>query len=376
MTMSLSPEDRAIRAICTKNFHQALWLPETADHPKLKVTYSTTTNFDDVDLPAVLFIGPMFGTRWSSLHFDKLARDSGVRLICVDRPSFGGSTPVTIDIRMRVWLETVPVLLQKVGVKHVALMTHSAGTIYTLNTLIHHRHFLDPRAPYAGFMSPYAPFAHTGATLPTVAAKLPTGLLDSWAGLTTFVNTKVVPSAAWSGGIISSCAALFSFSGSTEVPGSEASTTTTLVEQYGFDNETAEIIAKLSIKFQFAESNMGGNEEAKLCLCKCDDADWGDAADYSGCIRKIAANEAARSGGRPKLRIEAFFAASDVMTARRGQEFIEQCWQNDEVKGKVDFATTTLPDTNHDSVLIDYEKGALRTVFERIAELHGNSESR
>jgi hypothetical protein len=81
----LSSEDRAIRVICTKGFHQALWLPETVHHPKLKVTFSTTTNFDNIDLPVILFVGPMFGTRYNSLHFDRLARDSSVRLICVDR---------------------------------------------------------------------------------------------------------------------------------------------------------------------------------------------------------------------------------------------------------------------------------------------------
>lgn len=83
--MPFSLEDHAISIICKKHFHQALWLPGTANHSKLKVTYSTTTNFDNVSLPAILFIGPMFGTRWDALHFDKLARDCGVRVICVDR---------------------------------------------------------------------------------------------------------------------------------------------------------------------------------------------------------------------------------------------------------------------------------------------------
>jgi hypothetical protein len=82
---SLSPEDEAIRIICADNFHQSLWLPETANHPKLKVTYSTTTNFDDLSLPVVLFVGPIFSTRWFSLHFDKLARECGLKVICVDR---------------------------------------------------------------------------------------------------------------------------------------------------------------------------------------------------------------------------------------------------------------------------------------------------
>jgi len=78
-------EDQAIRAVCANHLHQVLWLPETADHPKLRVTYSTTTNFDNAGLATILFVGPMFGTRWESLLFDKLARDCRVRVICVDR---------------------------------------------------------------------------------------------------------------------------------------------------------------------------------------------------------------------------------------------------------------------------------------------------
>ena len=64
----------------------------------------------------------------------------------------GGSTPVAINIRMKVWLETVPALLQKLDVEHVSLMTHSAGAMYTLNTLLHHRAFLDPKAPSVVFL--------------------------------------------------------------------------------------------------------------------------------------------------------------------------------------------------------------------------------
>jgi hypothetical protein len=53
---------------------------------------------------------------------------------------------------MQVWLETVPALLSKVGVEHVSLVTHSAGTVYTLNTLLQHRGILDPEAPYVAFL--------------------------------------------------------------------------------------------------------------------------------------------------------------------------------------------------------------------------------
>ncbi|KAF2866832.1 hypothetical protein BDV95DRAFT_199452 [Massariosphaeria phaeospora] len=372
MSSLLSSEDRAIRMVCAKHFHQALWLPETTDHPKLKVTYSTTTNFDDVSLPVILFIGPMFGTRWYSLHFDKLARDCGARVICVDRPAFGGSTPVTISIRMRIWLETIPVLLQRLDVKHIAIVTHSAGAIYTLNTLFRHRSFLDPTAPYVAFLAPYVPIAHSGATLTTILAKLPTNLLDSWAGLNTFINNNILPGTSWSGGIISSSAALLSSSASTDVPGADISTSTTPFEQYGFNKDTAKLIETLSSKYQFTECTTGANEEVKLCLQKCDDADWGEAADYSSCIRKIADNEKAlgsRELNAAKVTVEAFFGGSDMMIAQRGQKYFEECWLSDGVEGKVDFTTSTFPEANHDSVLFDQKKGALKIVFERIVSL-------
>lgn len=223
--------------------------------------------------------------------------------------------------------------------------------------------------------APFVASAHSGATLPTITAKLPTKVLDSCAGLNTFINNKIIPSASWSGGIISSTTALLSFPASTDIPGAETSTSTTPFERYGFDKDTAKLIEKLSSKYQFAESTTGANEELKLCLRKCDDADWGEAADYSSCIRKIAVNEAAIGSREPnaaKVNVEAFFGGSDIMIAKRGQEYFEQCWQSDGVKGKVNFTTSTLPEANHDSLLIDQKKGALKIVFERIAELGKN----
>ena len=59
---------------------------------------------------------------------------------------------MTIKLRMRVWIETVPVLIQQLGVQHVALVAHSAGTLYTLNTLLYHRSLLDSETPYVAFL--------------------------------------------------------------------------------------------------------------------------------------------------------------------------------------------------------------------------------
>lgn len=83
-----SARDRALRTLSAGHFHQCLWLPQTTDHPRLRVTYATTSNFSDETLPAILFIGPMFGSRYLTLEIDKLARDCGVRVIVPERHVF------------------------------------------------------------------------------------------------------------------------------------------------------------------------------------------------------------------------------------------------------------------------------------------------
>lgn len=77
----------AIQTLCAKHLHQCFWLPanERLNHGKLRVTYSTTSNFEDQSLPVALFHHPMFGGRYTLLAFDRLAREKGVRIIAPDR---------------------------------------------------------------------------------------------------------------------------------------------------------------------------------------------------------------------------------------------------------------------------------------------------
>lgn len=69
----------ATRRLAQRHLHQSFW------HESLRVTFATTSNFDQNDLPVVLFAGPMFGNRYHLLTFDKLARTTGVRAIYPDR---------------------------------------------------------------------------------------------------------------------------------------------------------------------------------------------------------------------------------------------------------------------------------------------------
>lgn len=78
-------EGEAIRMLAAGNLHQRLWIPQTDSHDRLRVTFSTTKNFHNDALPTVLFIGPMFSTRWFAADLDSLCEQAGVRTICVDR---------------------------------------------------------------------------------------------------------------------------------------------------------------------------------------------------------------------------------------------------------------------------------------------------
>lgn len=221
--------------------------------------------------------------------------------------------------------------------------------------------------------APWVPNVHSGAFLPTLAAKMPSSLLDSYADLITFIDSKIIPSASWSGEFISSTAALLSISASAGISRAETSTSTAPFERQGFAKITAKFIDKLSLKYRFAESTTGANEEVKLCLRKCDDADLAEAADYSQCICKIAANEAAlfysREPNSAKLCVEAVFSGMDNMVSKRGREYFQRCWESVRIEGKFDLFCRMNPKADHNSVLDNGEKGGIQNVFIDIAKL-------
>lgn len=67
-------------------------------------------------------------------------------------PGMGGSTSVPLEQRLAIWLETVPAILAHLSIEHVTLASHSAGTIYLLNTLYHCRSILPPDKPVVSLL--------------------------------------------------------------------------------------------------------------------------------------------------------------------------------------------------------------------------------
>jgi hypothetical protein len=198
----------------------------------------------------------------------------------------------------------------------------------------------------------------------TIASKIPSPVIDCLSGLQGFVMSKVAPTLSFSGGLISSSAALL---GSKPDPNAETQVGSDedAASKYDVDIETAKLIGSHAVKSLLAEDTTAGNEEAKLCLMKGGRADWGVLADYEACVRSIADDEG--DGVAAKLRVDAAFAASDLIVGKGGQEYFEKCWRQEGMAGKVDFESRTYEGTDHDSVLVDFRRGALKGAFDRAA---------
>lgn len=200
-----------------------------------------------------------------------------------------------------------------------------------------------------------------------LASKIPSPVIDQLSSLQGFVMSKVAPTLSFSGGLISTSAALL---GSKPDPNAETQVGSDedAAEKYGVDVGTAKLISSHAVKFHLAEDTTAGNEEAKLCLMKGGSASWGVLADYEACVRSIAEEGGSQSGDGQtgSLRVDAFFAASDLMIGKGGQEYFEKCWRQEGMAGKVDFESQICEGTDHDSVLVDFRLGALKKVFGKI----------
>ncbi|KAF2160171.1 hypothetical protein M409DRAFT_29466 [Zasmidium cellare ATCC 36951] len=364
-TKEADRQTEVIRKIAPRNFHQHLWLPQTPSHEKLRVTFATTSNFDDQSLPASLFVGPMFGSRYLAVLFDKLAQETGMRAIAVDRPGIGGSTPVPLEHRLDVWLETVTALLQHLDLKHVALFTHSAGTVYTLNTLYRLPQILDPESPFVAFIGPWVHSEHSKVALMSLVNKLPPSIFSAWSDISMFVNKNIAPATSWSGGVVSSIGSLFSGNKSDVDDNDE----TEAQAKYGVDKETAKDLEDIHFKYIMAESLKGANDEALLCSKARGTISWGACDDYMACIKTIAELQQQRLSKDPdakKFRVRLHFAEDDIMIGKGGQKFFNECWQQSGIEEMVDVKSKEWPGSSHETVLVEFGKGALPSIFNDI----------
>ncbi|KAL2272577.1 hypothetical protein FJTKL_06295 [Diaporthe vaccinii] len=357
-----SPSSRAAEYLAQDRFHRRFTLPATSDHGELQVSYADVGRTprqgeDGTRYPTVLFIPGMFASRYLSVWMHAIAETLGVRVLIVDRPGMGHSTDVPLKQRVTVWIEVVPPLLAHLQIDHVALASHSSGTIYLLNTLVRCRGILDPNRPVVALVAPWVDPAHSHVTSMQMAKNLPTSVFGVWHHMPKIVSaggavfdkiSKLLPS---SSGV-----------NAAETPPLERNRQK-IERDYGLPVELQKELQTLTLKAIFSENMVGADSEALCCLRKGPAGLWAECDDYALFVKKLAELERSRraaegDGNGERLRVNAYFAETDSMIGKRGQSYMEDCWKGNgggEFQDVLNFTTMTVKETDHDSVVQSVE---------------------
>lgn len=197
---------------------------------------------------------------------------------------------------------------------------------------------------------------------------LPVFSFAAWNKLASFFATKASVVTGASAGLLTNLARAL-------VPGnnepSEAEKNRDFIESnYGLKTDVQVELEKIVVQGMFGEETVGANREALMCLKKGPSGLWGEADDMCLLVRKMASRERdAKDERQGKLRIAIFFAESDVMTGKKGQDYFQSCWLSEVGDGNredcLDIKTKTIGKSDHDSVLTSAE--ALEAMFQTIS---------
>ncbi|KAJ1330877.1 3-oxoadipate enol-lactonase [Microdochium nivale] len=341
-------------------FEQTFTLPPDDNHSEpFTVTYSDF-GFRHPDGSAhdnvVLFCAPLFASRYVPVTKDKLANKHRIRILAVDRPGFGGTSPVAApEDRVRAWLRIVPALLEHLGIPHVALLAQSAGTIYALNTLLHLPHLLHPTRPYVALCVPWVHPEHSGAALMSAAHMLPAAAIATVDVLANFFNSTLAPVTGFSGGILTALTGSLGMNKvQPVVDGADAA-------DVAFE-ETA--ISEIGAH-AFKKGCKGMGQEAVMLLKRAGPVDvWGSWVDVDKYVPLLAAQieadatKQADPSGTPNsrqsrtLKVNVFYSEEDNMIGTKaGPQWFDSCWSPENRGGAIEYSSAVVPGTNHDSTL-------------------------
>ncbi|KAE9373215.1 alpha/beta-hydrolase [Stipitochalara longipes BDJ] len=357
----ISPkEDEVIRIISPRKFHRLFRLPATENHGALKVSYSIAGP-EHGDVPTILFIGGMFCTRWNNIGYEFLAQKEGVRILSIDRPGFGASTPVPLNQRIPTFLETIPALLTHLSIPHISIVSHSAGTHFALNLLSAHPELLSPTHPSITFISPWVHQSRTSVLSLVTASHLPNPLLDYWDNTVSFIVNRVSPTVGVSSGVLSSFTGLFKSAEMDKDKRDEEEKKCR--EAYGITGDVKKELEKVTMKYVFEENMKGANDEARLCLKSTEGCGWLACEDYPEfvkCTREKWENLV--DSGRGKLKVRIVLPEEDAMVGEKGKEYFKECWSQEKCGKGVEVECVEIKGTDHDSVTSP-EHGVLGPLF-------------
>lgn len=379
-------EDLSIERVCDIRLHQSFVVPADSSKGRprpLRVSYSDV-GASEPNAPVLLWASGMFGGRFTGVELMDLAKAHGIRLISIDRPGIGGSDAVPIDERIATWLDVVPALLQHLGIKHVSLGCHSAGTIYVMSTIIHLRQILHPVRPYVCMFGPWVAPQYSGKLDMKIVSIMPKAMLRQWHWMAKTVyniDVQLTPGFSTtrtllrkiSGGMNSSSGTMKLVSPTDvnrrSMDDIETSTTgdSITLPKPGplIPRELLVATTRLATASIFAETMEGASDEALLCMGKATIPSW---VGIGHAVAQIAENELARKkldDEQPstKLQIDVFYGMKDQMIGKGGEDYLESCLDKAYQQGAIDCTSMVIGNTDHNSVLYP-ETGAFDLVFE------------
>lgn len=143
--------------------------------------------------------------------------------------------------------------------------------------------------------------------------------------------------------------------------------------EYDMPKEVQIELEKCVSRSVFGEKTVGANAEALQCLRKGPMSIWGKCDDYVEFVREFAEMERSKiqeqsqiqdAEGKKKLKVQAYFAESDIMVGKKGQTYFEDCWKGSEdgFQDVFDFETMTIHGASHDSLCTSLD--ILETIFQ------------
>ncbi|KAM3464806.1 hypothetical protein NHJ6243_002129 [Beauveria neobassiana] len=365
------PSARAEAAayISQASFHKKFTMPATASHDEMTFSYSDVGVSPEeqtgaTQVPVVLFHPGLFASRYVGVSLHALAKHLGIRVITVDRPGFGSSTAVSVEKRVDVWVELVPLLLAHLNIPHITIVSHCAGTVYALNLLYRCRDILNPERPIAVLLAPWVDPQHSKMTMMQVAQYIPAPAYSLFNGLSRFAARGMLTT-------VSSSEAVFNAFGM----GKRSEAEERAVQSWDQENSLKlERECGLSTKFQgalqlqtvehiFSENTAGSSDEARHCARKVAQGSWGKADDYAVFVKEVAEQERSRRGkttdgvSAAKLKVMAFFAATDNIVGEGGRKYVEKCWQGTpgEFDDAFEFRYKTIAGSGHDELVVAFD---------------------
>jgi pimeloyl-ACP methyl ester carboxylesterase len=230
----------------------------------------------------------------------------------------------------------MPALLNHLGIEHVTVGCHSAGTVFGLDFALHNPQLLHPSRPYIALASPWVHPSRSRMPVWSLCASLPSSLIAQTGRMTSFVNSTLGP-------VLGVSAAV---SGSVPRPWIRAKSAGREGPDVDFEEGIREGVMNQHV---FAGNVLGLGQETQVLLRngaeKCGWSDWGD---YDTLAPRLA--EAVRGVGGARLKVDLFFAEKDYMigdAGGAGSTWLESCWRD--VDG-VEFASETVKNADHDGV--------------------------